>query len=293
VWCMSHDADKLAVVFPGQGVGDADHYDLVADERPDLLDLVRKLTGEEDPFARMGDGTRFAQPAVYCASLAGYARLGCPHGDLYAGHSLGEVAALAAANAVDELDGLRIVVARGRLMDAAAATAPEGGMLAVGGDREQAMELAERCNLALANENSPNQFVLTGPDAGLDAAEEGARDLDVRAKRLAVAGAFHSPAMAAAVEPFREYLDAIEFRPPSGPVISCVSAEPFESDPRELLAAALTRPVRWTDVLHRLHEEGARRFLDVGPGRVLAGLVRRTLDDVETESAREAEVAHA
>jgi [acyl-carrier-protein] S-malonyltransferase len=290
---MSHNADKLAVVFPGQGVGDADHHDLVADERPDLLDLVRKLTGEEDPFARIDDGTRFSQPAVYCASLAGYQRLGRPHGDLYAGHSLGEVAALTAANAVDEFDGLRIVVARGRLMDAAAAAAPEGGMLAVGGDREQALELAERSDLGLANENSPNQFVLTGPDAGLEAAEASARDLGLRAKRLAVAGAFHSPAMAAAVEPFREYLDAIEFRPPSEPVISCVSAEPFESDPRELLAAALTRPVRWTDVMRRLHEQGARRFLDVGPGRVLAGLVRRTLDDVETETAREAEVAHA
>ena len=290
---MSHNADKLAVVFPGQGVGDADHHDLVADERPDLLDLVRKLTGEEDPFARIGDGTRFSQPAVYCASLAGYERLGRPRGDLYAGHSLGEVAALAAANAVDELDGLRIVVARGRLMDAAAAAAPEGGMLAVGGDREQALELAERSDLGLANENSPNQFVLTGPDAGLEAAQESARDLGLRVKRLAVAGAFHSPAMAAAVEPFREYLDAIEFRPPSEPVISCVSAQPFESDPRELLAAALTHPVRWTDVMHRLHEEGARRFLDVGPGRVLAGLVRRTLDDVETQTAREAEVAHA
>jgi [acyl-carrier-protein] S-malonyltransferase len=290
---MSHDADKLAVVFPGQGVGDADHHDLVADERPDLLDLVRKLTGEEDPFARIGDGTRFSQPAVYCASLAGYERLGRPRGDLYAGHSLGEVAALAAANAVDELDGLRIVVARGRLMDAAAAAAPDGGMLAVGGDREQALELAERSDLGLANENSPNQFVLTGPDAGLEAAEENARELGLRAKRLAVTGAFHSPAMAAAVEPFREYLDAIEFRAPSEPVISCVTAQPFDSDPRELLAEALTRPVRWTDVMHRLHEEGARRFLDVGPGRVLAGLVRRTLDDVETETAREAEVAHA
>src|SRR5918996_5082401 len=108
---MSDPAHKLAVVFPGQGVGDADHHDLVAEKRPDLLELARKLIGEEDPFARIDDGTRFAQPAVYCASLAGYERLGRPRGELYAGHSLGEVAALAAAGAVDELDGLRIVVA--------------------------------------------------------------------------------------------------------------------------------------------------------------------------------------
>jgi [acyl-carrier-protein] S-malonyltransferase len=289
---MSRDADKLAVVFPGQGVGDAEHRDLVAEERPDLLALARKLTGE-DPFARMGDGTRFAQPAVYCAALAGYERHGRPRADLYAGHSLGEVTALAAAGAVDDLDGLRVVVARGRLMAEAAAAAPAGGMLAVGGDREEALELAERNGLELANENSPSQFVLSGPDAGLEAAQAEARDRGLRVKRLAVAGAFHSPAMDAAVEPFCEALDAIEFRAPAAPVISCVSATPFEPDPRELLAAALTRPVRWTGVLHRLYDEGARRFLDVGPGRVLAGLARRTLDGIEVETTREAEAAHA
>lgn len=289
---MAHAADKLAGLFPGQGVGDAAHRDLVGEHRPDLLALATKLAGE-DPFARIGDGTRFAQPAVYCAALAGFEGRGRPQGDLYAGHSLGEVAALAAAGAVDELDGLRIVVARGRLMDAAAATAPAGGMLAVGGDREQALALAERTGLALANENSPNQFVLTGSEDGLETAQAGARELGLRVKRLAVAGAFHSPAMADAVGPFREYLDAIEFRPPPVPVISCVSAAPFGSDPRALLAEALTSPVRWVDVLRRLREEGARRFLDVGPGKVLAGLVRRTLDGVEIETAREAEVAHA
>jgi [acyl-carrier-protein] S-malonyltransferase len=285
-------SDKLAVLFPGQGVGDPAHRDLVSQHRPDLLALATKLAGE-DPFARIDDGTRFAQPAVYCAAVAGFERRGRPQGDLYAGHSLGEVAALAAAGAVDELDGLRIVVARGRLMDAAAAAAPAGGMLAVGGDREQAMALAERSGLALANENSPDQFVLTGTEVGLETAQSGARELGLRVKRLAVAGAFHSSAMASAVGPFREYLDAIEFRPPAAPVISCVSAAAFDPDPRELLAAALTRPVHWVDVLRHLRDRGAGRFLDVGPGRVLAGLVRRTLDGVEIETSREAAVAHA
>jgi [acyl-carrier-protein] S-malonyltransferase len=289
---MAPAADKLAVLFPGQGVGDPAHRELVSEHRPDLLALATKLAGE-DPFARIGDGTRFAQPAVYCAALAGLVRQGRPQGDLYAGHSLGEVAALAAAGAVDDHDGLRIVVARGRLMDAAAAAAPAGGMLAVGGDRQQAMVLAERSGLALANENSPDQFVLTGAEAGLETAQSGARELGLRVKRLAVAGAFHSSAMAGAVRPFREYLDAIEFRPPAAPVISCVSAAAFEPDPRELLATALTRPVHWVEVLRRLREDGARRFLDVGPGKVLAGLVRRTLDGVEIETARETEVAHA
>ncbi len=278
-------------MFPGQGVGDESARDLVREVRPDLFALACKLVGE-DPFARIADGTRFAQPVVYCAALAGFDRLERPVGDLYAGHSLGEVSALAAAGAVDDLDGLRIVVARGRLMDAAAAD-QAGGMLAVGGDRDQAVELAERCNLGLANENSPSQFVLTGPEDGIESALGEARELGLRAKRLAVAGAFHSPAMKPAVAAFREHLGQIEFASTEAPVLSCVSAEPFGDDPRDLLAAALTRPVLWVSVLERLRAGGATRYLDVGPGKVLAGLVRKTLDGVETQTARELEVAHA
>jgi malonyl CoA-acyl carrier protein transacylase len=288
---MPQAPDKLAILFPGQGVGDESSREIVRDQRPDLLALATKLAGE-DPFARIADGTRFAQPAVYCAALAGFERLGRPAGDLYAGHSLGEIGALAAAGAVDELDGLRAVVARGRLMDAAAAAGPHGGMLAVGGDREQAIALAERAGLELANENSPSQFVLTGADDGIELARGEARALGIRAKRLAVAGAFHSAAMEPVVADFREHLDELEFRAPAAPVYSCVSAAPFDNDPRDLLAAALTRPVRWVEVMHGLHEAGARRFRDVGPGHVLAGLVRRTLDDVEIETERELEAAH-
>jgi [acyl-carrier-protein] S-malonyltransferase len=281
---MTDDANHLALLFPGQGVGDAGDRELVAEQRPDLLELACELVGD-DPFARFGDGTRFAQPVVYCASLAGFEALGRPEASLYAGHSLGEASALAAAGAVDDLDGLRIVVARGRLMDEAAAAGARGGMLAVGGDREQAQELAARAGLTLANENSPSQFVLTGPEEGLEEALAAARELGLRAKRLAVAGAFHSPAMQTAVEPFRARLAEIEFRLPRAPVISCVTAEPVGADPSEQLAAALIQPVRWVAVLERLREEGARRFCDVGPGRVLAGLVRRTLSDVEIVDA--------
>jgi malonyl CoA-acyl carrier protein transacylase len=289
---MTHDADKRAILFPGQGVGDATQRDLVREHRPDLLALASKLIGD-DPFGRIDEGTRFGQPAVYCASLAGFELGGRPRGDLYAGHSLGEVAALAAAGAVDELDGLRVVVARGRLMDAAAAQGPAGGMLAVGAKRVEALVLAERAGLELANENSPKQFVLTGSGDRIELAEAEARKRGLRVKRLAVSGAFHSAAMAPAIEPFREHLDEIEFRSPAAPVISCVTATAFDSDPRTQLTAALTRPVRWLEVMTELHERGARRFLDVGPGRVLAGLVRRTLDGVETETVREPEAAHA
>src|SRR5882724_10707235 len=150
-----------ATLFPGQGVGDASSRELVADLRPDLLDLASELVGE-DPFERMSAGTAYAQPAVYCASIAGYERLGRPAAEYFAGHSLGEIGALAAAGAIDDADGLRIVVARGRVMDDAARAGEAGGMLAVGSDRDSAEELAAEYGLTLANENSPQQFVLSG-----------------------------------------------------------------------------------------------------------------------------------
>jgi [acyl-carrier-protein] S-malonyltransferase len=291
---MSDEATRLALLFPGQGVGDASSRGLVAEHRPDLLELAEELV-DDDPFARLEEGTRFAQPVVYCAALAGLERLGRPAADVYAGHSLGEISALAAAGAVDDHDGLRIVVARGRLMDEAASAGPPGGMLAVGGDRDQAASLAERAGLRIANENSPAQSVLTGPVEGIDTAVDAARDLGLRAKRLAVAGAFHSPAIEPASGPFRAALEEIEFRAPRAPVISCLTAAPFDADPRDLLVAALTEPVRWVEVLERLRADGAGRFCDVGPGKVLAGLVRKTLDGVEAVAGinAEPEVAHA
>ena len=90
-----------AVLFPGQGVGDASSRELVAAVRPDLLELATELVGE-DPFERMSEGTAYAQPAVYCASIAGYEQLGRPGAEYFAGHSLGEVGALAAAGAIDD-----------------------------------------------------------------------------------------------------------------------------------------------------------------------------------------------
>ena len=280
-------ASQLALLFPGQGAAEPAMRELVAEQRPDLLALVAELVGE-DPFPRLDDGTRFAQPAIYCAALAGFESLGRPRAGLCAGHSLGEITALAAAGALAESDGLRAVVARGRLMDEAGAR-EAGGMVAVGGERERATELAQSAGLELANENSPSQFVLSGPVIGLDRALEQARTLGLRAKRLAVAGAFHSVAMGPAAEPFRAELEAIEFRPTGATVISCVSAEPFGDDPRELLVAALTSPVRWADVMRRLETDGARRFLDVGPGRVLAGLARRTLAEAEVQTRSDAQ----
>jgi [acyl-carrier-protein] S-malonyltransferase len=274
----------LAILFPGQGVGDSGDAELVRAQRPDLHALACELVGD-DPFERIADATRYAQPAIYCASVASFERLGRPLAGAYAGHSLGEIAALAAAGSVGDLDGVRIAAERGRLMQLAADAAEPGGMLAVGGRRGQALELAQRTGLSLANENSPEQFVLSGPEPGIEAARGEARGLGLRVKRLAVAGAFHSPDMKPAVEPFRDCLGEIGFAAAATPAISGATASPFEADPREQLVASLTSPVRWVEVMRRLHTDGARRFLDVGPGRVLAKLVPRILDGVEAEIA--------
>jgi malonyl CoA-acyl carrier protein transacylase len=281
-----------AILFPGQGVGDSSNRELVARLRPDLIDLATELVGE-DPFERMTDGTAYAQPAVYCASIAGYEQLGRPAASYFAGHSLGEVGALAAAGAIDDADGLRIVVARGRVMDAVARAGEPGGMLAVGSDREDAAALANEHGLTLANENSPQQFVLSGPLAAIESAEAAAKESGLRAKKLAVAGAFHTEAMASGVEPFRQALDEVEIGEPDAPVVSSTSADFFAADARDALAASLVSPIRWTAVLGKLGQLGVTRYLDVGPGKVLAGLVRRTLvdPDVEIVSNRESALA--
>src|SRR3954451_14129464 len=281
-----------AILFPGQGVGDPSSREVVADLRPDLLGLATELVGE-DPFERMSEGTAFAQPAVYCASMAGFERHGRPEADYFAGHSLGEIGALAAAGAIEDADGLRIVVARGRVMDDAARAGEPGGMLAVGSDRDRAEELAEEHGLTLANENSPQQFVLSGPLARIEAAEAAAKGSGMRAKKLAVAGAFHTEAMSPGVEAFRAELEEIEFADPSAPVVCSTTADFFGDDVRDALAASLVSPIRWTAVLGRVRELGVTRYLDVGPGKVLAGLVRRTLDEVEIETFANRESALA
>ncbi len=290
-WGMDANSAS-AVLFPGQGVGDPSSREVVADFRPDLLGLATELVGE-DPFERMSEGTAFAQPAVYCASMAGFERLGRPDAEYFAGHSLGEIGALAAAGAVDAADGLRIVVARGRVMDDAARAGEPGGMLAVGSDREGAQALADEHGLTLANENSPQQFVLSGPLARIEEAEAVAKGASMRAKKLAVAGAFHTEAMSVGVDAFRAELDALDFRTPGMPVISSTTAESFGDDVRDALAASLVSPIRWTAVLAKLEELGVTRYVDVGPGKVLAGLVRRTIDGAETETLASRESALA
>jgi malonyl CoA-acyl carrier protein transacylase len=259
--------------------------DSVSRTRPDLLSLVTELVGE-DPFPRAELATNFAQPAIFCASLAGWAALGRPEGDLMAGHSLGELGALVAAGVLSERDGLRLVVLRGRLMQEAGERAGDGGMIALlgAGAAEQAEGLADAHGLAVANDNSPGQIVLSGAKAALPGAAAAAKELGLRAMELPVTGAFHSPMMEPAVPEFASALESVELHEPHVPVLTAVTAEPFD-DVRLRLAEGLTRPVRWRETMLELQRLGADRFVEVGPGRVLTGLAKRTLSDVELVNA--------
>ncbi len=274
-----------AILFPGQGSQTPEMRELVARVRPELLEMAVAAVGE-DPFPRAEEGTNFAQPAIFCASLAGWEAIGRPAGDMMAGHSLGELGALVAAGALDEADGLELVALRGRLMHESGVAAGDGSMLAVlgAGASERAQEIADEHELTVANDNSPLQVVLSGAKQNLPAAAEQATQLGLRAMELDVTGAFHSPMMAAAVPEFSAALAATTFSTPRATVISAVSARPFE-DPRSELADALTMPVRWREVMLTMAELGAERFIDVGPGRVLSGLAKRTLRGVELVNA--------
>jgi [acyl-carrier-protein] S-malonyltransferase len=271
-------AGFIAGLFPGQGSQTSDLRVRVQRALPELWEQCVELVGE-DPFALVGDSTRFAQPAIFCASVAAWMEQRERVRPLaLAGHSLGELTALVAAEALDPSSGLELAVRRGELM-AAAETGEAEGMLAVlGASDEQVTALVQENGVVLANDNAPGQVVLAGLLSRLRAVRGRARELGVRAILLDVAGAFHSPSMAGAVEPFRRALDSVEFRPTVIPVISGASAQPFE-DVRAELAAAIISPVRWRETMLALARLGADGFVDFGPGEVLARLVRRNLPD--------------
>jgi [acyl-carrier-protein] S-malonyltransferase len=270
---------RTALLFPGQGSQTTDMRETVERHRPDLLELASNEVGS-DLFERAADGTRWAQPAIFCAALAGWeSRRESVEPDVMAGHSLGEITALVAAGAIAAEDGLRLVAARGRLMQESADETGDGGMTAVRareGNRGAIAEVAAATNVAIANDNAPDQLVLSGALSALDDAEAQLKERGVRAKRLPVAGAFHSPLMEPAVEPFRALVNETEIGEPRVPVYSCVTAEPFDNIPA-LLVRAITEPVRWLDVMRALDARGVTDFVETGPGHVLTNLVRKSL----------------
>ncbi|HEV3035747.1 MAG TPA: ACP S-malonyltransferase [Solirubrobacteraceae bacterium] len=268
----------IAGLFPGQGSQTSSLREQVARVLPRLLAECVELVGE-DPFARVGESTRFAQPAIFCASLAGWAeRPPSIRPVALAGHSLGELSALVAAGVLEQSAGLRLAVRRGELMASASEGRDEGMLAVLGAPEETVTRLAREHELVLANDNAPGQVVLAGPSERLRAVATAARQQRVRAVVLDVAGAFHSPSVAAAVEPFRAELDQVELTPAATAVISGASARPFE-DVRAELAAAIVTPVRWRETMLALAALGADTFVDFGPGEVLARLVTRNLPD--------------
>jgi malonyl CoA-acyl carrier protein transacylase len=165
-------------------------------------------------------------------------------------------------------------------------------MLALIGDGKIARQVAADHSLTVANDNAPAQVVLSG---GLDARELAATDAKSRglkAAQLPVSGAFHSPAMESAVPEFEQVLAEVEIHAPRTVAISSTTAEPFD-DVRKRLADALVRPVRWRETLLALDGVGARRYVEVGPGKVLRGLVRRTLPDSEAAALGVLAATHA
>jgi malonyl CoA-acyl carrier protein transacylase len=268
----------IAGLFPGQGSQSGDLRERAERMAPQLSQRCIELVGE-DPFARVSESTRFAQPAIFCASIAGWMEMQSQVRPVaLAGHSLGELSALVAAGAIDPIAGLELAVRRGELMAVGETSEAEGMLAVLKASDEQVSRLAEEHDVVLANDNAPGQVVLAGPVSRLREASSSARERGVRAILLDVAGAFHSPAMAPAVEPFRAALENVELRRSSIPVISGSTALPF-TDVRAELADAIIRPVRWRQTMLTLAGLGANTFVDFGPGTVLARLVRRNLPD--------------
>ena len=264
-----------ALLFPGQGSHSAGMEDPYR-EHP-LLRRGIELLGF-DPFASLGEGTRTQQPALFLCSIAQWASRDESDDDplAAAGHSLGEYAALTAAGAIDFEDALRLVDARATAM-ARAAAQQSGGMVAMlGGERDDVYELAVDLGLSMANDNAPGQIVLSGAMEAVDEAVAKADTVGCRARKLDVGGAFHSPLMAPAAAALKQALDATPVHEPAFPVLSNGSTRPFE-DIRTELAQNLLKPVRWREILLELQSMGATDFVECGPGRVLQGLVKRTL----------------
>jgi len=233
--------------------------------------------------------TRNAQMATYVLSLVvldAVERVGADAAG-HAGHSLGEYSALTAAGAIDFADGVRLVAERGDAMQAAADEKP-GTMAAVLGLDDDEVEIA--CNRTaddvwVANYNAPGQVVIAGSGDAVDRAGEVARELGAkRVMALPVGGAFHTPLMATARDRLRKAIDSTEFREPDGAVVANVdgTAHAAADDWPELLRAQLTSPVRWRQSLHSLADLGFTTFVELGPGTVLTGMAKRTIEGSRT-----------
>jgi [acyl-carrier-protein] S-malonyltransferase len=288
----------MAFMFPGQGSFEAGMGRDVAEAIPEAmavyeagaiasgLDLKRLCF--ESPVEQLVE-TEVQQPALVATSLALNAALRARgiHPDFVVGHSVGEFAALAAAQSLDDAAAIGLVRERGLAMAAAAKERP-GSMAAILGLADEVVESLCRKIIGVwpANYNCPGQIVVSGEAAAVDecceqAEQEGAK----RAIRLRVSGAFHSPLVARAADRLRPAIERIDFNVPKASFMSTVTAKIEDAQRfRTLLIDQLTAPVKFTQAARELIGQGVTVFVEVGPGNVLSGLLKRIDRSVKTVS---------
>lgn len=289
-----------AIIFPGQGsqkVGmGKSHYDedpdfkAMFDKADDLLGFSISEIMFEGPAEKLTE-TKYTQPAIFLHSVALFDKLNITP-DMVAGHSLGEFSALYAAGVLDFSSALSIVALRGENMQKAGTTNPGTMAALIGMDDEVVeqlcIEASDQTNepVVPANYNCPGQLVISGNINAVEKAVDLAKEKGCRlAKILPVSGAFHSPLMKPAYDALQQKLDSTEFSTPACPVYSNYTGKGTESsnEIKENLLNQLMNPVRWTQTLQNMNNDGADHFVEIGPGKVLQGLVKRTLNNVETE----------
>lgn len=285
---------KRAFLFPGQGsqlVGmGKDLYEtypeakMVFDRAEDILEFPLKKLCFEGPEEELRQ-TRYTQPAIFVHSMAVDVLLKKKGIEprAAAGHSLGEYSALVSAGALSFEDGLRLVKIRGELMQRSGENNPGTMAAIVGMTAEQieavCREAAEAGMVQPANFNSPGQIVISGSVAAVRRAMEIAKQKGARlVKELVVSGAFHSPLMGEALAGLVEALKTVTIKPAAIPVFSNVEAQPASQPDqiRRLLQQQLLSPVLWENILRNMIAAGYHQYYEVGPGKVLQGLLKRT-----------------
>ena len=280
-----------AFIFPGQGsqyVGMAkDFFEADAESRAlvaradEILGVPLSTLCFEGPEEELKQ-TRNTQPAIFLHSILAWKKIANTRGEMAAGHSLGEYSALVAAGAMTFEDGLQLVRLRGELMQKAGEE-QKGTMAAIVGLLPEVIEdLCKEASQAgivqPANFNSPGQIVISGSVEGVRKGVELAKARGAKlAKELVVSGAFHSPLMASARDGLKKKLDETRIVDAAIPVYANVTAEPVTKadEIRDLLVRQLTSPVRWEESVMHMVRDGATAFLEIGPGKVLQGLVKR------------------